>query len=263
MAGHMRQPLSKEEVYQLIEAYQKNPTEEVKTKLVLHFEPLVHSLAKRFAGQRTQAYDDLFQVGMIGLLGALSRFDLNQGRSFESFAVPTIVGEIKRYIRDKTWSVHVPRRIKELAPKIKRAVDRLTSQLGRSPQVEEIAREVDATEEEVLEALEVGRSYQALSIDTDIESDSDGSTVTLMDIIGQQESGYEEVNRQILLERLLPILTEKEREVIRLTYFEGLSQKEAGAKLNMSQMHVSRLQRRAIHKLRETMRETGALSAFK
>jgi RNA polymerase sigma-B factor len=260
MTVQARQPLSKEDVCQLIDRYKDHPTEEIKTRLVLHFAPLVRSLARRFAGHE-QVVDDLVQVGMIGLLAALSRFDREHSRTFESFAVPTIVGEIKRYIRDKTWSVHVPRRIKEMAPKIKQAIDELTGQLGRSPRIGEIAKRLDVSEEEVRETVEMIRSYKALSIDTNFESDGEGSTVSLLEMIGVQDRGFEEVHRRILFEKLLPILTEKEQQVIQLTYYEGLSQQEAGLRLNISQMHVSRLQRRALHKLRETMRETGALTS--
>ncbi|EGL82812.1 RNA polymerase, sigma 28 subunit, Sig B/F/G subfamily [Caldalkalibacillus thermarum TA2.A1] len=250
---------NKDDIYRLIEAFQKEPDEEIKTRLVLHFEPLVHSLARKFASNE-QVLDDLIQVGMIGLLSALDRYDTSYGRTFESFAVPTIVGEIKRYIRDKTWSVHVPRRIKELAPKIKQAIDDLTTELGRSPQIKEIAQRVEASEEEVLETLEISRSYQALSMDSDFEAGQDGSTVNLLDMVGETEQGYEQVNRRMLLEKLLPVLSEREQQVIRLTFFEGLSQREAGERLNISQMHVSRLQRRALHKLRELLKKTDTLT---
>lgn len=251
-------PQDKGEIYRWIEQYQQNPNEEIKTKLVLHYENLVNALARKFA-RGDELYDDLVQVGMIGLLAALSRYDSSHGRNFESFAVPTIVGEIKRYIRDKTWSVHVPRRVKELSPKIKKAVDELTHQLKRSPQIHEIAEFVQSSEEEVLETLEMSRSYQALSVDNTFEADSDGGTVTLLDLVGQKESGYDQVDRRLLLDKILDVLTEREYKVLELTYVEGLSQKEAGEALDISQMHVSRLQRRAIHKLREVMKESDAI----
>ncbi|HEX7065522.1 MAG TPA: sigma-70 family RNA polymerase sigma factor, partial [Bacillales bacterium] len=142
-----------------ISRYQENPDdEELQLQLVREYEDLVHSLARKFSKGK-HIHDDLVQVGMIGLLAALRRFDLSYGRSFESFAVPTIIGEIKRFIRDKTWSVHVPRRIKELGPRIKKAVDELTNEYHRSPKVEEIAEYLDVNEEEVLETMEMGKSY--------------------------------------------------------------------------------------------------------
>ncbi|WP_106589756.1 RNA polymerase sigma factor SigB [Salsuginibacillus halophilus] len=244
---------SSEEVYRWIEEFQHDQNEEIQTRLVEHFEPLVHSLSRKFA--RGQDHDDdLYQVGMIGLLAALRRYDPSYNRSFESFAVPTIVGEIKRFIRDKTWSVHVPRRIKELGPRIKRAVEELTTELQRSPQVPEIAEHLEVTEEEVLETMEMGKSYQALSVDRSIEADQEGSSVTLLDLVGATEEGFERTDQQLLLEKAFGVLTDREKEILQYTYFEHLSQKEAGERLGISQMHVSRLQRRALQKLRESIR---------
>ncbi|GAK04408.1 RNA polymerase sigma factor SigB [Geomicrobium sp. JCM 19037] len=229
------------------------PNEDVQTKLVLHFESLVQSLARKFS--RGQGHDDdLYQVGMIGLLAALRRYDASFNRSFESFAVPTIVGEIKRFIRDKTWSVHVPRRIKELGPRIKKAVEELTTELQRSPQVNEIANHLEVSEEEVLETMEMGKSYQALSVDRSIEADAEGSAVTLLDLVGSTDEGFEQTDQQLLLEKAFAVLTEREKEILKCTYFENLSQKETGDLLDISQMHVSRLQRRALQKLRESIR---------
>lgn len=260
MTGPTRQPLSEDAVKRLIDQYKEHPTEEVKTKLVLHFTPLVRRLARRYAGDRHQVVDDLVQVGMIGLLAALSRFDQEQSVSFERFAIPTIKGEIKHYIRDKTWSVQVPRRMKELSLEIRQAVDQLTGELERSPEIEEIAEHIGASEEEVTEAVHISRSYQALSIDCSYETNGKGDNVNLMEMIGEQDEGFEAVHDRILFEKLLPILSKKEQQVIRLTYYEGLSQQEAGMRLKISQMHVSRLQRRALYKLRETMKKTGAFS---
>lgn len=240
-------------VYEWIEEFQNNRNEEVQTKLVLHYESLVQSLARKFS--RGQDHDDdLYQVGMIGLLAALRRFDHSFERSFESFAVPTIVGEIKRFIRDKTWSVHVPRRIKELGPRIKKAVEELTSDLQRSPQVDEIAEYLEVSVEEVLETMEMGKSYQALSVDRSIEADQEGSAVTLLDLVGATDEGYEKTDQQLLLQKAFTVLTEREKEILKCTYFENLSQKETGEKLGISQMHVSRLQRRALQKLRDSIR---------
>lgn len=244
---------NKEKVLAWIKEFQETGDDELQTKLVLEYQNLVNALARKFSrGQRHD--EDLTQVGMIGLLAALRRFDPEFGRSFESFAVPTIVGEIKRFIRDKTWSVHVPRRIKELGPKIKGAVEELTRTLQRSPKVDEIAEYIGVSEEEILETMEMGKSYQALSVDRSIEADDEGSAVTLLDLVGSTEDGYEQTDQQLLLEKAFVVLTEREKEILQLTYFENLSQKETGEKLGISQMHVSRLQRRALQKLRESIR---------
>lgn len=240
------------DVNKWIKDYQLHEDEEAQNQLVLHYKNLIDSIARKYSKGKSY-HEDIFQVGVIGLLGAIRRYDESYGKTFEAFAIPTIIGEIKRFLRDKTWSVHVPRRIKELGPKIKTTVEDLTRELQRSPQIHEIADRLEVTEEEVLEAMEMGKSYQALSVDHSIEADADGSTVTLLDIIGNVDEGYEKVNQKLVVEKVLHVLTERERQIIQYTYLENLSQKETGDLLNISQMHVSRLQRRAIKKLKDAI----------
>lgn len=243
----------KDEVYEWIAHLQTTPQdEEIQEKLVLTYKDLVESIARKYS-KNSSIHEDLVQVGMIGLLAAVSRYDATFGKSFESFAIPTIIGEIKRFIRDKTWSVHVPRRIKELGPKIKKAVDELTVQDQKSPSVKEIAAYLDVSEEDILETMEMGRSYKALSVDRKIEADSDGSTVAILDLVGTKENEYHNVDLKMLLEKIMPVLTEREQQILRCTYFENMSQKETGELLGISQMHVSRLQRRSLVKLREAL----------
>ncbi|MBA4496004.1 RNA polymerase sigma factor SigB [Paenactinomyces guangxiensis] len=246
-------PLTDEEVLQLIRKFQEDGDGEAQAKLVDHYKDLVETLAFKFA-RGSEPYEDLAQVGMIGLLASLKRYDPSFGRSFEGFAIPTIIGEIKRHIRDKTWSVHVPRRIKELGPRIKSAVEELTTQYQRSPQVEEIADYLDVTTEEVLETMEMGRSYNAVSVDSPIEASTDGSQVTLLDLVGSEDNGYDQIDKKLLLEKVFSVLTDREKEILQMTFFDNLSQKQAGEKLGISQMHVSRLQRRALQKLRQAIR---------
>ncbi|WP_442597618.1 RNA polymerase sigma factor SigB [Neobacillus sp. D3-1R] len=243
---------SKDSVNELIRAYQLQQDEEAQKQLVMQYQNLVEMLARKYSKGRS-FHEDIYQVGMLGLLGAIRRYDDSFGKSFEAFAVPTIIGEIKRFLRDKTWSVHVPRRIKELGPKIKSTVEELTVKLQRSPKVYEIAKSLEVSEEEVLEAMEMGKSYQALSVDHSIEADAEGGTVTLLDIVGDVDQGYERINQKLVLEKVLHVLSERERQIIQYTYLDNLSQKDAGDKLGISQMHVSRLQRKAIKKLREAI----------
>lgn len=238
---------------ELIEKYQRDGDSKAQDLLVVHYRSLVETLAFKFS-RGSESLEDLVQVGMIGLLAAIRRYDADFGRSFESFAVPTIVGEIKRHIRDKTWSVHVPRRIKELGPRIKAAVEELTTRHQRSPKVMEIAEYLEVSQEEVLETMEMGRSYQAVSVDSPVEANNDGSQVTLLDLVGNQDSGFDQVDKKLLLEKVFPVLNEREQEILKLTFFENLSQKQVGEKLAISQMHVSRLQRRALKKLRQAIR---------
>ncbi|MCF6093751.1 RNA polymerase sigma factor SigB [Microaerobacter geothermalis] len=253
MSVHSQPVPGGNELHQLLENYHRHPSQEIKTRIVTYYSDLVDNIAFRFASGK-ELKEDLYQVGMIGLLSAIDRFDPSLGKNFESFAIPTIIGEIKRHIRDKTWSVHVPRRIKELGPKIKRAVEDLTTELGHSPRIEEIASYLNLSEEVVLEAMEMGKSYQALSVDSAIEADGEGGTITLLDLIGQKEEGYEIVDKQLLLSKAFKVLTQREKEIIYLTFFENLSQKQAGDRLGISQMHVSRLQRRALEKLKSAIK---------
>ncbi|MCM3239939.1 RNA polymerase sigma factor SigB [Heyndrickxia oleronia] len=239
----------KEHINHLIKLFQENEDQNAQNDLVLHYEKLVDSIARKYSKGRSY-HEDIFQVGILGLLGAIRRYDESYGKSFESFAIPTIIGEIKRFLRDKTWSVHVPRRIKEIGPKIKVTIEELTTELQRSPKIAEIAAKLNVSEEEILEAMEMGKSYQALSVDHSIEADSDGSTVTLLDIVGNEDAGYEKVNQRLVLDKVLHVLNERERQIIQYTYLDNLSQKETGEKLGISQMHVSRLQRKAIKKLK-------------
>ena len=250
---------SKAEVLEWIQKYQLCQDDEAQTNLVLHYESLVESIARKYSHGKS-FYDDIVQVGMLGLLGAIRRFDPLYGRSFEAFAVPTIIGEIKRFLRDKTWDVHVPRRIKELGPRIKSAVEALTTKHQRSPSIREIAQYLEVDEEDVLEAMEMGRSYQALSMDHSIESDSDSSTVTLFDVVGKEDEGYEQTIRRMIVSEVMDILDEREKYIIQLTYLEQLSQKETGERLGISQMHVSRIQRKAIKKLQEAIVSNDSVS---
>lgn len=243
---------SRDDILRWIEQYQLSKDDVSLNNLVIHYKNYVESIAKKYAYGKSN-YEDIVQVGMLGLLGAIQRFDKSFGKSFEAFAVPTIVGEIKRYLRDKTWDVHVPRRIKELGPKIKAAVEHLTTKLQKSPSIEEIATYLDVEEEDVLEAMEMSSSYQALSMDYSIEADSDGSAVTLQDIIGKEDEGFEKTNQRIVVVEAMEVLDNREKEILKLTYFEELSQKETGEILGISQMHVSRIQRKAIKKLQEAI----------
>ncbi|PLS07978.1 RNA polymerase sigma factor SigB [Neobacillus cucumis] len=252
--GQQPQPVkrTKEEIDALILEFQQNENSLAQTVLVEHYTALVGSLSRKYSKGR-DFHEDIMQVGMIGLLAAIRRYDSGAGKSFESFLIPTVIGEIKRFLRDKTWSVHVPRRVKEVWPKIKNVVDELTNKYQRSPKIQEIADYMEISEEEVLEAMEMGKSYQAASVDLPIETGSEGNVVTALDILGSQDEGFEKVDRKLLLESALHVLTEREREIIHCTFVENKSQKETGEQLGISQMHVSRLQKKAIEKLRKEL----------
>lgn len=247
---------SKEQVLKWIEEYQQIESEEAQNKLVVHYTKLVESIAWKYSNGRPH-HEDMVQVGMLGLLGAIRRYDPSIGKNFESFAIPTIMGEIKRFLRDQTWAVHVPRRVKELGPRIRRAVESLTTELQRSPLVAEIADYLTEEVEDVLEAMEMGQGYQTLSMDYVLGADSSDSPTTLFDIVGEVDNEFEQTDRRLVVASALNILDERENEVIRLTYMEKKSQREVGEQLGISQVHVSRIQRKAIKKLQEAILVLG------
>jgi len=251
------QPHKEHDIYEWIKIIQANPDDKVtQEKIVKTYEKLVHSLAHRYSKNQSH-HEDLFQVGMIGLLVAVKRYDGSFGGTFETFAIPTIIGEIKRFVRDKTWSVHVPRRIKELGPKINATLTELTEKNQRTPQVSEIAQHLNASEEEVLETMEMSNSYKALSADTPQQAEGEEGNATILDMIGNQDEGYDKIDTHLLLEKILPILAEREQKILKCIFFDNMSQQETADLFDLSQMHVSRLQRQALKKLKEALVEEG------
>lgn len=245
------------DIYEWIKIIQKNPDDkETQERVVKAYDKLVHSLAHKYSKNQSH-HEDLFQVGMIGLLVSVKRYDGSFGSTFETFAIPTIIGEIKRFIRDKTWSVHVPRRIKELGPKINAATVELTEVTQKTPQINEIAEHLGVSEEEVLETMEMSHSYKSLSADTPHETESEEGNISILDLIGNSEAGYDKIDTHLLLEKILPILPEREQQILKCIFFENMSQEETAQILELSQMHVSRLQRQALKKLKEALEKEG------
>ena len=228
--------------------------EGLRNDLVVAHLNLVRFLALKFAN-RGEPLDDLVQVGTVGLLKAIDRFELDRGVEFTTYATPTIVGEIKRYFRDKGWAVKVPRRLQELNLSVNRASEKLAVELGRSPTVAELAHRLDATEEEILEAQELGQAYNLLSLDSEVSGEGEKKSQTLADTVGTTDSGLEMLEDRANLERAFHVLTGRERVIIYLRFYESVSQTEIAKRLNVSQMHVSRLQAKALEKLRAVLRE--------
>jgi len=228
--------------------------ERLRDDLVVAHLNLVRYLAVKFAN-RGEALDDLIQVGTVGLLKAIDRFDLERGVEFTTYATPTIVGEIKRYFRDKGWAVKVPRRLQELNLSVNRAIEKLTVKLGHSPTVAELAAHLGATQEDILEAQELGQAYNLLSLDTEVSGEGDKKSHTLADYVGQKDAGLELLEDKANLERAFEVLTRRERVILFLRFYESVSQTEIAKRLNVSQMHVSRLQQKALEKLKTTLKE--------
>ena len=233
----------------------KSPdADHLRDELVVAHLNLVRYLAVKFVN-RGEALDDLIQVGTVGLIKAIDRFDIERGVEFTTYATPTVVGEIKRYFRDKGWAVKVPRRLQELNLSVNRAIEKMTVALGRSPTVAELAKAVDASEEEILEAQELGQAYNLLSLDTELGGDSDKNGQTLADYIGKADPNLQLLEDRTNLERAFEVLSKRERFILFLRFYESVSQTEIARRLNVSQMHVSRLQQKALEKLRGALAE--------
>jgi RNA polymerase sigma-B factor len=216
--------------------------------LVERFLPLARQLARRYQ-RPDEPFDDLFQVACLGLVNAIERFDLEREVAFSSYAVPTILGEIKRYFRDRTWSVRVPRDLQELALRVERAVSELDLELHRKPTVEELVAKLGAEEEDVLEALEASGAYKATSLQTPWGADND-SGETLGDSIGIEEHGFTAAEDRATIDRLMRVITPRERKVLWLRFAGDLTQAEIGEQVGVSQMQVSRIIRESVARLR-------------
>ena len=229
---------------ELFRRYRDHRDPAARERLVERFLPLSRHLARRYRGQAE--LEDLEQVASLALLKAIDRFDPDRGLAFTSFAVPTVVGEIKRYFRDLSWSVHVPRQIKELKLRIDTHSSALSAELGRSPTPIELAERCEATVEQVLEALAAQTAHHADSLDRPLSEDGD----TAMDLLGGQlDPGYSQSEDAAFVRSLLDTLPERDREVLRLRFALELTQAEIGERLGLSQMHISRLIRKSIAQL--------------
>ncbi|WP_197683640.1 RNA polymerase sigma factor SigF [Jiangella alkaliphila] len=222
---------------------------EVRNRLATLHLPLAEHLARRFAG-RGEPYEDLVQVATIGLIKAIDRYDPGRGAEFSTYATPTILGEIKRWFRDKGWAIRVPRRLQELRLSISTATTELLQQLGRSPTIAELAQATRTTEDEVLEALETAAAYSTVSLDSPEPGDNAPSTI---ETIGKDDEALEGVENRETLARMLDGLPDRERRIIVLRFFRGMTQSQIAGEIGISQMHVSRLLARTLIQLREGM----------
>lgn len=239
----------REKIRRLFRVYAKNKNTGVREKLILAHTRLVINLAKRFSN-RGEPLKDLIQVGNVGLIQAIDRFDTNRGTEFVTYATPTILGEIKRYFRDKGWTLKVPRRLQELNQHATKAIDALTQEFSRSPTIHELAEHLELSEEEVLEALELGQAYNPLSLDAELTVESDDAAAKLLDLAGGLDKEIEGISSKEALQDALHQLPAAERAIVILRFFKNYTQMEVAKKLQVSQMQISRLQQRALRKLR-------------
>ena len=230
--------------------YYRTRSVAIRERLVMNHMNLVRFLAKKFAN-RGEPLDDLIGVGTIGLMHAIDRFDPERGIRFATFATPTIVGEIKRHFRDRGWAIKVPRRLQEVNLAANKAVDQLHMKLNRPPTVQEVADAIGVGLDETLEGMELGHLYELVSLDNELGDDDDESRSRLEDYVGKEDVAFEEYGVRSRLEDAIGRLSPRERKIIILRFFKGWSQTDVAKDLKISQMHVSRLQHKALARLRE------------
>jgi RNA polymerase sigma-B factor len=233
----------------LLRRYHEEGDLSAREQLIEQYVSLVRSLARRYS-YRGEQLEDLVQIGCIGLIKAIDRFDIDRGVELTTYATPNIIGEIKRHFRDRGWSVRVPRGLQELNVQVSRLIEELTVQLGRSPTIPELAKAAGVEEEEVLEALESGRAYTSLSLSGGGGGDDDGELDPL-ESIGTEEHEYEVSEDRAVLAPGFRVLDERERTILHLRFFKGLTQSQIAHQVGISQMHVSRLIRRSLEKIRQ------------
>ncbi|KJE25861.1 RNA polymerase sigma factor, sigma-70 family protein [Geobacillus kaustophilus] len=245
-------PLSKSKLDALISAYQQTKTEEAATALLVRFEPLIAAAARKMARSRPDFYEDLFQIGRLSFLRLLDHYDPKQGTSFESYAMKSLIGYMKNYLRDKAWYIQVPRKVKEKGSKVQQAIDELTVKLERSPTIDEIAGHLGLSVEETIEILAGRDHYQAVSLDAPMQ-DGEKDATTIGEFVADEANEIESLIERMDLEQAIGKLSEQERIVIDAVFRRGETQRALAERLGVSQMTISRIQKRAITKLKRQL----------
>ena len=238
----------------LLSLYAQTRDPVVLEELVERFLPLARSLARRYRGG-SEPMEDLVQIASVGLVNAINRFDPERGFSFPTFAVPTILGELRRHFRDRGWSVHVDRGLKERHATVTAAIDELSKRFGRSPSVGEIAERVGLSEEDVLDALAVDNAHHALSIDAGAPEGDDEDRPPIVESLGDGDPGYEAIEYGQAIAPVLDALSERDRVIVHLRFVEDRTQTEIADEVGVSQMQVSRILRSTLEKFREQVPE--------
>jgi RNA polymerase sigma-B factor len=236
---------------ELLRRHGERPDSASRDELAIRFLPFARGLARRY-GQGAESSDDLEQVASLGLLKALERFDPGRGIPFTAFAAPTILGELKRHFRDRSWALHVPRGLQERITAVEEAISGLTGELGQPPSVSDVAAQLELEDAEVLEALEAGQGRLPLSLDQAAPGRL-SEEVPMAERIGAEDPSFEAIEDRETLRGGLPHLSERERQVLQLRFVEGLSQSQIAERVGYSQMHVSRILRGALQHLREAV----------
>lgn len=235
--------------YELFSSYSISKDKNIRNEIFNTYQYLPELISKRYINKGIE-YDDLYQIACIGLLYAIERFDMEKGYEFTSYATPTILGEIKKYFRDKGWFIRVPRKIQEIVKKINIANNELYKKLNRAPTVKELSEEIKYEEEEIIEAIEAGKMFISQSLNIICESGTDNKSVELIDIIKDETDNFEKFINNEFIKDSLGNLNKLERELIIDRFYNKLTQKQISKKLNISQMTVSRLEKKILHKLK-------------
>ncbi len=242
---------------ELFRIWHKTRDPKVRDELVFRYLDLAKALARRFVG-RGEPLEDLIQVAIYGLINAIDRYDPERGTKFETFAYPTILGELKRHFRDAAWAMQLPRGLLELNQKAYKLVDILTQKLGRPPTMAELAQELGVSEEQVIEALDAANAYETLSLEQEVITDEDDKPQPLEELVKMMdEEAIERWQKRQLVEDAMRVLDERERKIVEMYFFEDLKQTQIAQKLGISQMHVSRLLRKALQKMQAYLRGAG------
>ncbi|GFN37104.1 SigB/SigF/SigG family RNA polymerase sigma factor [Tepidimicrobium xylanilyticum] len=239
----------------LFKRFKETKNSKIREELIERHLYIAEILSKKYTNRGID-YDDIYQVASIGLIYAIDRYDVDKGFEFSSFATPTIIGEIKKYFRDKGWTIRVPRRIQELSKKINNAKMVLSQELQRTPTVEDIAEYLNSTEEEILEAMEGSKVYTPQSLDVAYDSNGDDKDVNLADIIGEEDTYFNRIENNDFLKRSMEKLNEMEKKILIERYFNNKTQVSIANELNISQMTVSRVEKKIIEKFRKEMKKT-------
>ncbi|MGH2891447.1 MAG: SigB/SigF/SigG family RNA polymerase sigma factor [Solirubrobacteraceae bacterium] len=234
---------------ELLRRYHRSPDAALLEEIVRRFEPLARSVARRYQS-RGESPEDLVQVAMVGLVKAIQRYDPYRGFAFTTYATPTMVGELKRHFRDSGWALHVPRGVKERALDVARVTEQLTSRMGHSPSVEELAQHLESSEEQVLEAIEAYHARYAAPLDARSGDDDETASLALSQILGAEDERLEQAEYLAMIAAGVQTLSETDRLILWLRFGRDLTQSEIAARIGVSQMHVSRLLRAAIEKIR-------------
>lgn len=256
MTDQVTPPESSQDSIELIKQYQQTKDNEVATQLIRKYDPMVKVAAAKIARNRPDLYEDLYQVGEMALIRLLQQYDFGMGIPFEPYAMKSMIGHMKNYLRDKSWYIQVPRRIKEKGGLVQQAIDELTVRLERSPDVKEIAGYLELSVEETVEVLAGRECYHYVSLDSPLSQDE--SAATLGELISSEDNDYELIEKRMDLQQALQQLQVQEQQVLLLAFQEGQSQRAIAQKLGMSQMSVSRIQKRATQKLKQIMNQLNS-----